>query len=593
VIAIFRAVGRAAWFGAALFVVAIAAAPARATTIAVPTDDERLASSRAVVEGTVEEIRSRRSPEGEIFTYVTVDVSRVFAGGLAPGRIVLKEMGGRVGDDFTTVYGTPEFATGERVILYLSQDEDGALHTSFLFVGKLSVTERDGHADGRRGVARGDAGENVLAVDGPRGASTESAPYADYVGALERRVRLLTRPVEGPPIVAVPRELSVPAAPGSEQTLPRFTLMSDRARWFEPDEGLAVPFYIRYTPFLYDGGAGPVGDALAAWSSVEGSGLRLDLVDETDACGFYRDGVSTVSFDDCRGQVEGGGCFGVIAIGGASGRVNERKTINGVEFVRIVEADVVLNNNMENCLLGHRLTIREVITHELGHAIGLNHSSQTVREENPRLLEATMFYKLHEDGRGASLRDDDMDGVRFIYPLMVTPPLVATEALGAANVGAPFEARLEARGGQPPYTWAITGGALPEGIALAPDGLVAGTPAARGTASFTVAVTDSRGLVASGDLTVEVAAPRPVVASAVYKAARRKLTVASSAADVPTLELWINGTRVAPPAKTKVKRTGGGFSIVVKKLPDGAVAAPGANTLVVVSEGVASEPYAF
>src|SRR5215218_4834716 len=99
---------------------AAAAATASATTIVVPTDDGLFAASRAVVAGRVAEIRSRRVDGGRaIFTYVTLDVETVLAGDATTGRIVLKEMGGRVGDEFTIVYGTPEYTVGERVLVYL------------------------------------------------------------------------------------------------------------------------------------------------------------------------------------------------------------------------------------------------------------------------------------------------------------------------------------------------------------------------------------------------------------------------------------------------------------------------------------------
>jgi large repetitive protein len=48
-----------------------------------------------------------------------------------------------------------------------------------------------------------------------------------------------------------------------------------------------------------------------------------------------------------------------------------------------------------------------------------------------------------------------------------------------------------ASGGSPGYTWAVTAGSLPAGMALNPNGSLAGTPAAAGPFSFTVTATDS------------------------------------------------------------------------------------------------------
>jgi putative Ig domain-containing protein len=60
---------------------------------------------------------------------------------------------------------------------------------------------------------------------------------------------------------------------------------------------------------------------------------------------------------------------------------------------------------------------------------------------------------------------------------------------------------LIADGGTAPYTWAIVGGALPPGLALAPSGadagLISGTPTAAGKFLFTATVTDSVGATAT------------------------------------------------------------------------------------------------
>lgn len=582
----FRSAVRAVLLFAAVF--AAHAAVASATTVVVPTDDELFSASRSVVEGRVAEIRTRRTDGGrEITTYVALDVSRVLAGDAATGRLVLKQMGGVVGDQFTVVYGSPEYTVGERVVVFLNADEDGAWHTAFMFLGKYSVVSKDG----RDVVARGTGGEGALAIGG----TTESAPYDDFVAAIRMRASATKRAADGlAPATAVPAELATPVAKGDESFPHAFTLIDDRTRWFEPDDGVVVPYKVNLTPYLPDGGMGAVADALAAWSTVPGCSLRLALVDHTDNCGFRNDGDSTVSFEDCRGQVDGGGCFGVIAVGGASGVLNEHKTINGVTFVRIKDADVVLNNGQQTCLLGHRLTIREILTHELGHTIGLGHSSENGPESDPRLAEATMYYQLHEDDRGASLKPDDVDGVRFIYPASELAPSVATETLAAAQVAVPYAATLEAENGVAPLSWAVTGGAPPEGVTLSADGALSGTPAARGTATFEVTVTDARGRSASRELSLDVTGPKPVLSAATFKGGK-KLVALADVHGATEIEVWVNGVEVSPPARAKLKASGAATQITLKGSADALnVTEPaGANSLVVVADGAASDPRTF
>ncbi len=70
--------------------------------------------------------------------------------------------------------------------------------------------------------------------------------------------------------------------------------------------------------------------------------------------------------------------------------------------------------------------------------------------------------------------------------------------LNPGAIGVPYEQVLVASGGQTPYTWTLTTGALPPGLSLQSNGIVSGTPTlASGvtypnTYSFTVTVTDSQ-----------------------------------------------------------------------------------------------------
>jgi hypothetical protein len=78
----------------------------------------------------------------------------------------------------------------------------------------------------------------------------------------------------------------------------------------------------------------------------------------------------------------------------------------------------------------------------------------------------------------------------------VTPS--APSSLPNAVAGTPYTFTFGASGGQQPYTWSVTGGALPAGLDLnAASGVLSGTPTATGTFNFTVQVTDAARLTAS------------------------------------------------------------------------------------------------
>ena len=63
--------------------------------------------------------------------------------------------------------------------------------------------------------------------------------------------------------------------------------------------------------------------------------------------------------------------------------------------------------------------------------------------------------------------------------------------LPGAKVGELYSIQLQASGGTPPYTFTITGGALPDGLTLDPDGTISGTPTVSGPFSITIKVVSS------------------------------------------------------------------------------------------------------
>jgi hypothetical protein len=75
----------------------------------------------------------------------------------------------------------------------------------------------------------------------------------------------------------------------------------------------------------------------------------------------------------------------------------------------------------------------------------------------------------------------------------VNPLSVTSTSLPSGQVGTAYSATLSATGGIPPYSWSLTSGTLPAGLALnAATGVLSGTPTAAASAtSLTFKVTDS------------------------------------------------------------------------------------------------------
>ncbi len=74
------------------------------------------------------------------------------------------------------------------------------------------------------------------------------------------------------------------------------------------------------------------------------------------------------------------------------------------------------------------------------------------------------------------------------------PPQAEAVQVPAARVGRQYAFRVQAQGGQPPYTYAVSVG-NPEaiGLTLGADGLLAGVPTAPGELAFVVVVRNAQG----------------------------------------------------------------------------------------------------
>lgn len=95
------------------------------------------------------------------------------------------------------------------------------------------------------------------------------------------------------------------------------------------------------------------------------------------------------------------------------------------------------------------------------------------------------------------------------YTVIVNAPTIAITpaTLPAAAGSTPYSQTLTASGGNGGYTFSLTAGALPPGIALSSAGVISGTPTTLGSYNFTVRATDGFGFSGSQPYTVAVNAP--------------------------------------------------------------------------------------
>jgi len=94
---------------ALLLAVLFAANVGRATTAVMLKDGDLVASSRVILIGDVQSVKAQWDADHQtIDTYVKVNVTRLLKGQLQNSTIVFKQLGGRIGDEATVIFGAPE-----------------------------------------------------------------------------------------------------------------------------------------------------------------------------------------------------------------------------------------------------------------------------------------------------------------------------------------------------------------------------------------------------------------------------------------------------------------------------------------------------
>jgi hypothetical protein len=186
---------RRSWFGCLVLAAALALpAVAGASTFLALSPEELVAESAAVVQGEVLQVNSFWHASGRVIvSEALVRVEEVVVGD-APSVVVLRSHGGEVGGFTVVAHGFPTFRVGERLLLFVESEADGASEVTGYRQGQYRiVTDKAGV---EIAVPTMERGVRLLDKRGAMAARPEPVrldAFKDQIRVLDRHVRAQNR----------------------------------------------------------------------------------------------------------------------------------------------------------------------------------------------------------------------------------------------------------------------------------------------------------------------------------------------------------------------------------------------------------------
>jgi PKD repeat protein len=424
--------------------------PASATTIVMPTDAQLVTKSPLIVEGTVVS-SAPVERNGGIWTETTINVDRVLKGS-APGTIVVREIGGAIGNRISKIFGTPEYGEGERVMAFLTPTPRGDYQTIDLFVGKFAEARM---ANGERIWMRDDQNADAALLDHdfrPIVAKNVQRRAGEFESYVQDRVSgkkgTQNYGIENP---VLEHELHT----DGKTKVSNFTLISEPTvyRWFAFEQGSAARWYSSGTQSGYAGGGlNEIQTAMGVWDNYSQAKINYQYAGAMSGApkGLQApNGVNEILFNDPLNEIAGSfnpSTGGVVGQGGFNGVTNGPSwnspfTADATHPQRtystlsIIEGNLTIQDNVTPQAGISSSVLAEIVAHEFGHTLGLGHSSDG----------SALMYASISPG-GASLRADDQVAARWLYPNGTqsnpTPTVPnAPSTLSASSIGATITLR--------------------------------------------------------------------------------------------------------------------------------------------------------
>lgn len=358
--------------------------------------DELTEASIAIVRGHVYSVDAGWGDVANIYTYVRVDVAEVLSGDSVPERIVVKQLGGVVGEIGQYVGGAPAYRPGDEVVLHLVlRPRDQTVYTAGYWQGMWRV-QRDGssvrvHRNAGFDADGAEVQGETLELETLRSAARSGGPAVRAPGAMVQWV-----PAEAPPAV---NTVFNPEAR-------KFSLLG--FSWHEVFDRTAIPFNFHKTRQPGVGnGRKQTRRIVVDWNGVKRTATALKKGKKKGGAApgsNLRSNDASVLIQNQDPNQEVSDSDGTLAVGGAW--FFQNIAIRGLS--RAVSGYILMNDSQDD-FLTNRTCFENIARHEAGHAWGQGHSNKTGNLMFPSVSLAACT------GGKLKLGKDDQRGHRKMY----------------------------------------------------------------------------------------------------------------------------------------------------------------------------------